>query len=243
MGNGVGNVVLPSRTATFPTPSNDDDDEGAQMGSTTDLYVQVKESVEAVAAVAMRADNDTVQLAIDQLGVGGLLDEDTIVFLRRAHPTVLGLTTTLQAVLDTHQSLRDEYGALGCRERGTPVSEPCRTLARMAEFGPQSNRRLPILDEAVAWRIAREHLGKGTRSGQLLIAMEEFGDGYVARPIRLVLPNPPAVPGPDTERVLIIDKRSGEITTWPLMTRAATAVMYRRYKRGEAMTFDISGSS
>lgn len=207
-------------------------------GVAAEIYARFRASAIAARAAALCADENAIQQAVTQLAFDGL-DERSVALLRRAPRLVLGTATALEAVVTLHRGRVDEYGAITCHECRTSAGTPCRTVRRVAECLSATSHE-SLVDTAEAWRRANAYLGADQRAGHLLIAMAEFNDGYVARPVRLALPEPPSVPNPNSDRVLIIDKRTGEITTWPLMPLAATAVMYGRYKRGEAMVFNDS---
>lgn len=207
------------------------------MRTAADLRVRLMANVHAAATAAMHADNDVIQQAVDELATGGRLDEHTNAFLRRAHQLVIGLTAALNAVLDTHRELRDQYGVVGCRECDTSEAEACRTLRRIADIvSLYSLQRLPFVDAAEAFRRARLHYTDRGESGQLVTSVEEITGAYVVRHLRLDPPPPPAAPTAEGERVLIVDQASGLVTIWPLMPLAEISLHYQRYKRGQSPT-------
>ncbi|MEU6041228.1 hypothetical protein ABZ801_38130 [Actinomadura sp. NPDC047616] len=97
--------------------------------------------------------------------------------------------------------------------------------------------RLATIDAAEAWRRARSHF-KESGEEEPLISIQPFPEGFLARHVHTALPAPPALPEPSTERVLVVDRITGQLTVWPLMPLTTTSTQYRRFKRGEPMTFE-----
>ncbi|HEU5023600.1 MAG TPA: hypothetical protein VFV01_01640 [Spirillospora sp.] len=95
-----------------------------------------------------------------------------------------------------------------------------------------------MIDAAEAWRRARLRLPGSNDESALLIHIEEFGDGFLAVPIRVAIPEPPPVPTAETPTGLVVDMCTGTVTRWPLLPLPVLAMQYRRYQNGQPMTFD-----
>jgi hypothetical protein len=194
---------------------------------------QVHDRLEALiregTAGASRADGNATQLALSDLQNGGLLDEHTVAFLRRARTLVLGLTGALAAVVDAHRATPETGSVTRCRECGS--NWHCWTLRHCAEY--QIPKTGPI-GRSEAWHRADLHLNAGKNESALL-AVEEFDRGFIARPVHIKLPAPPSTPTLD-EQVLVIDKADGSLTRWPLMHLPTIEAQYALYKQNRPMT-------
>jgi hypothetical protein len=205
------------------------------MRTASDVHARIKDTLEAAITAARRADNDRIQCVLDDAASSGSLDDHSVAFLRQAHALVLGAAIALSAVTEVHSGLSDQCGTVDCRSCGTLEHELCPTIGRIADvLALYRMKRLTAIDVAEAWRRANAYFARDrTSGGHSLISVEEFSEGFIARSAHITLPPPPAVPRPDSERVLILDRMTGEITVWPLMPTSVINTQYRRYKRGE----------
>ncbi|MER6808101.1 hypothetical protein ABT299_02370 [Spirillospora sp. NPDC000708] len=94
-----------------------------------------------------------------------------------------------------------------------------------------------MIDAAEAWRRARARWPCSDQE-PTLIHIREFGDGFLAVPVQVVMPEPPPIPTAETPVGLVVDKASGAVTRWPLLPLPVLALQYRRYLNGKPMTFD-----
>lgn len=146
-----------------------------------------------------------------------------------------GAMTALADVLDARHPAMTGAGVPRC-----PACEsvaPCPTVHRVADtFASAGVRGSAPLDRAGAWARADSHFN-GSSSGRprVLVSLADLGAFYLARGVRVTLPEPPRVPVPDTEPVLLIDKAHGRMSRWPLLPDADLIVQHRRYLRGEPM--------
>ena len=93
-----------------------------------------------------------------------------------------------------------------------------------------------VLDRGAAWVRADAHFNGASPGGvRRLVSVVDLGDFYVARGLQARLPEPPPVPVPGGETVLVIEKARGRTSRWPLLPDADLVVQYRRYLRGEPM--------
>jgi hypothetical protein len=150
---------------------------------------------------ASRADHHAILRALKTIGD---LDDHSIAFLRTALAQVLVLASALNTTVEAHQPISVGSG-ITCGECGSRAY-PCPTVRRAADALTYAPRR--TIDPADAWRRAAAHF-RPVPGSELLISVREIADAYVTRPARLVLPEPPAVPTPATERVLLVDKATG----------------------------------
>ena len=108
------------------------------------------------------------------------------------------------------------------------LHEQLEALVREARSAP--------LGRGAAWARADAHFNGSSLGGpRRLVSLADLGTFYVARDVRVRLPEPPRVPGPDAEPVLLIDKAQGRMSRWPLLPDADLIVQYQRYLRGEPM--------
>ena len=148
-----------------------------------------------------------------------------------ASRTLAGAVVVLADVLDAHRP----RGAAVCPACETAA--PCPTMRRVAaalvshgvcEGAP--------LDRGAAWACADAHFNRPSTDGaRRLVLLSDLGAFYVARGVSAVLPEPPQVPVPGGETVLVLDKASGRTSRWPLLPDADLIVQYWRYLRGEPM--------
>ncbi|MEU5882844.1 hypothetical protein [Spirillospora sp. NPDC047279] len=206
------------------------------MRTAAEVHARTKATLEAVMSTAHRADGQAIQRALEDLGARGLLDAPTQAFLRQAHAITLTTASALAAVLDVHDGRSHPRVLIGCNSCASHASQPCRTIGRVADvFALHRMRLLPLIDAGEAWNRGQSALRLNDPERPLLLAVEEFSEGFVIRPVDHALPPPPPVPTLATERVLIVDKRTGEITDWPLMPLTSMSVQYRRFKDGRPM--------
>jgi hypothetical protein len=187
-----------------------------------ELHELVEVRVRELMTVAMRADPTGIGAALEDLAARGLVDGHTAEFLRRARRLTLAGAAALSAAVGTHRYGTGADGTRTCLNCGT--TEPCRTLRRTAEALTAYLGARPYgIDRAEAWRRAETWL---TRGGALrvAVAVEEFSEGYIARPVPY---------GPDEhERVVVVDRRTGGLTLWPVLPENVLTEQYRRYKLG-----------
>lgn len=74
-------------------------------------------------------------------------------------------------------------------------------------------------------------LRRGALSSEMEI--EEFDLGYIARRRKPPRPDPTLIPSDVGGTVLVIDKETGEITSWPTVGSMKVIELYRKAKRGE----------
>jgi hypothetical protein len=205
---------------------------GNHLRTADEIRERAEALVEAAITAAKRVDRHVVRAVAEDLARRDAIDERTLDFLRNVHELVLATATALGCVLDAHVS-RVGSGASGCCECGTGEAEPCRTLRRLGDvLSLYEGQDLAVVDEAEVWRRANAYFTRCGGHGRLLVLVDEFADGYVARPAWVDLPPPPKVSTMRTERVLIVDKVTGEISNWPLMTTADLAIHYS-HQRGK----------
>jgi hypothetical protein len=203
------------------------------MRTAADVHARAQNSINAAISTARRADGTAIQRFLDGFASTGVLGDHELAFLRQAHELTLATATALSAVLKIHASQSDSYGTLGCRVCGTLEFEICQTVGRVADvLAPYRMKRLPVIDAAEAYRRTRDLLTATPGAGHLLISVEEFSEGFAIRSAHSPLPAPPAVPTPETELVLVVDRRDGGISSWPLMPLTTLAVQYRKYREG-----------
>ncbi|MBC6462092.1 hypothetical protein [Actinomadura sp. HBU206391] len=158
------------------------------------------------------------------------MDGHTAAFLRRARRLTLAGAAALSAAVGVHRYGPGADGTWRCLNCGT--AEPCRTLRRTAEALTAYLGAQPYgIDRAEAWRRAETWLTRGGRP-RVAVAVEEFAEGYIARPIPY---------GPEEhehERVVVVDRRTGGLTLWPVLPENVLAEQYRRYKLGLHLGLD-----
>ncbi|MGI5171629.1 hypothetical protein ACQEU3_45520 [Spirillospora sp. CA-253888] len=199
-----------------------------------EFHARLALTVQAAESSAMRADQQTVERAVQHLAETELLDKASAEFLRESSRMVVGLSAALNAVLDVHQAMLHPDGSdVGCRECGTAAAS-CRTLKQIAHtFTLHRLRRLPCVDAAEAWRRARARY-RPSDSKEVASLVTEISGAFVVRSLAVTLPSPPARVGPGSERVLVVDKLTGQVVVWPLMPEAALAASYARYRKGQS---------
>jgi hypothetical protein len=150
-----------------------------------------------------------------------------------ASRSLAGAVVVLADVLDAHRPT----GTAACPACETAV--PCPTVRRVAAalISHGAWQGAP-LDRGAAWACADAHYNLlSTGGARRLVLLSDLGAFYVARGVSAVLSEPPQVPVPDGETVLVLDKESGRTSRWPLLPDADLIVQYRRYLRGEPMVF------
>ncbi|XRQ02315.1 hypothetical protein ACN3XK_37555, partial [Actinomadura welshii] len=81
------------------------------------------------------------------------------------------------------------------------------------------------LDRPEAWRRADAWYTRTTGGRPVLLSVESFDHGFIARP---------AIPPPEApDHVLIIDRDTAALTLWPAYATDTLATQYGRYRRGE----------
>lgn len=148
-----------------------------------------------------------------------------------ASRTLAGAVVVLADVLDAHRPT----GMAVCP--ACEAAAPCPTMRRVAaalvSYGACQGT---LLDRGAAWACADAHFNRPSMGGaRRLVLLSDLGAFYVARGVSAVLSEPPQVPVPDGETVLVLDKESGRTSRWPLLRDADLIVQYRRYLRGEPM--------
>lgn len=197
--------------------------------SATDVYAQTNSHVIAMMAAAMRADNAAICATVEAVGGRGRLDAHTAEFMRQARNSVLGTCAALTGVLHAHRCVTGPYGAEVCASCGTAAA--CRTLQHINDsLSAYRTGRVAEIDRAEAWRRADAWLNRDA-ARPLLIAVEEFPDGFVAWPV------PQPRPAGDTT-LLVVDKRTGRLTRWPLLPKDVLVVQYRNYLHGRPVRLD-----
>ncbi|QKW35241.1 hypothetical protein HUT06_15340 [Actinomadura sp. NAK00032] len=151
-----------------------------------------------------------------------------------ASRTLAGAVAMLADLLDAHRPT----GAAACPACETAA--PCPTMRRVAAaLVSHGAWQGAPLDRGAAWACADAHFNRSAAGGaRRLVLLSDLGAFYVARGVSAVLPEPPQVPVPGGETVLVLDKASGRTSRWPLLPDADLIVQYRRYLRGEPMILD-----
>ncbi|MGW5414605.1 hypothetical protein [Actinomadura geliboluensis] len=148
-----------------------------------------------------------------------------------ASRTLAGALVVLADVLGAHRPT----GAAVCPacEAATPCPTMRRIAAALVSHEAWQGARL---DRGAVWACADAHFNRSAAGGaRRLVLLSDLGAFYVARGVSAVLSEPPQVPMPDGETVLVLDKGSGRMSRWPLLPDADLIVQYRRYLRGEPM--------
>ncbi|MCP2337525.1 hypothetical protein [Actinomadura rupiterrae] len=197
----------------------------------TDIHAQLVRSVHAAEALAMRADHRAISRAARLCVKDDLLDDPSAKFLQDAPRTVIGLATALNAVLHTHRGEpQTEAAGAGCLACGTDATTTCKTLTKIADaFALLQMRRIPIIDAAEAWRRAHAR-HRPTHDGDIVSIVHEIADAYVVRSLVIEPPAPSRV-GPNSERVLVVDKTTGRTVLWPFMPLPLLDSGYSQYRR------------
>ncbi|XRQ02368.1 hypothetical protein ACN3XK_37850, partial [Actinomadura welshii] len=81
------------------------------------------------------------------------------------------------------------------------------------------------VDRPEAWRRADAWYTHTTGGRPVLLSIEPFDRGFIARPAA----SPPEVP----DRVLVIDRDTAALTLWPAYDTDTLASQYGLYRRGE----------
>jgi hypothetical protein len=193
-----------------------------------ELHELVEARVRELMTLAMRADPSGIGAGLEELAVRGLLDGHTATFLRRARRLTLAGAAALTAAIGAHRYGASADGTERCLSCGT--GEPCRTLRRVGEALSAYLGAQPYgIDRAEAWRRAETWLTRGGRR-QVAVAVAEFTEGYIARPV----PRDPD----EHERLVVVDRRTGGITLWPSLPEDVLAEQYRRYNLGLRLGLD-----
>jgi hypothetical protein len=138
----------------------------------------------------------------------------------------------LTAATGAHRYGAAADGTEKCLSCGT--GEPCRTLCRVAEALTAYLGAQPYgIDRAEAWRRAETWLTRGGRR-RLAVVVEEFTEGYIARPV-------PCQPD-EHDRLVVVDRRTGGITLWPALPKNVPAEQCRRYKLGLHLGLDTGSA-
>ncbi|MEU8347035.1 hypothetical protein AB0C74_35505 [Spirillospora sp. NPDC048832] len=146
-----------------------------------------------------------------------------------ASRSLAGVVVVLADVVDAHRPT----GTAVCPACETAA--PCPTMRRVAAalVSHGACQGAP-LDRGAAWACADAHFNRSAAGGaRRLVLLSDLGAFFVARGGPAVLAEPPQVPVPDGETVLVLDKGSGRMSRWPLLPDADLIVQYRRYLRGE----------
>jgi hypothetical protein len=177
------------------------------------LYAQTIERIQAAMSAAMRADPQVISAVLGVAPRGA--DRASLAFLRDARGMTLGLSAALTTVLARHRYGRSPYEQAVCLSCGTVQ---CRTLRCVAEALAAYGFQFTGVDRAEAWRRAESWFAH--QAGALVaVAVEQFPEGFIARCTSM-------------EPVLIVDRRTGELTQWPQLPSAALVEHYRRYQQG-----------
>ncbi|MEV5576611.1 hypothetical protein AB0L06_41840 [Spirillospora sp. NPDC052269] len=198
-----------------------------------DSHARLVKYVHAAAKLAVRADHLALDRTGRRLAADGALDQASAEFLQQAPRTVIVLAAALHAILDLHRPWAGspDPGA-GCRECGTSKVAACRTLGRMADvLGAHQLDKLPCVDAAEAWRRAHPRRRPADR-GEVVSTVTEIADAYVVRSMVIEPPPVPIRVEPSSERVLLVDKVTGQVVIWPLMPLPALERGYSRYRQG-----------
>ncbi|GAA0284362.1 hypothetical protein GCM10009527_095540 [Actinomadura nitritigenes] len=191
------------------------------MHPAADRYTRLLRAVETVGKLAQQGDIETIEHLLTQ-PTTTRLDASTANALRNARDSILVIRRALTALLEA------------AHEDGTTLN----VIARPTGDDPTSLGHRSI-DRAEAWRRAHRHLpSHGTTL--LLLHIEEFQDGFRALPVQVDIPEPPSIPSLETPTTLAVDKTTGAVTRWPLLSLDVLSRQYRRYRQGEPMTLDAT---
>ncbi|NKZ06173.1 hypothetical protein [Actinomadura latina] len=177
-------------------------------------------------------DTALADLAQDEAG------NSAVELIQGARRFLADAMAALADVLDAHRPVLTSAGGRTCPECETAA--PCPTVHRVAAaLASHGARRGAPLDRGAAWARAEAHFNESSSGGsRRLISLADLGAFYVARGVRVRLAEPPRVPAPDAETVLVIEKTHGRMSRWPLLSEADLIVQYRRYLHGEPMILD-----
>jgi hypothetical protein len=164
---------------------------------------------------AMRADPHT----LDRLALAntGTLDPYSASFVRTARTLTLATSAALTTVLTAHRYGRDARDRIVCLACGL---DRCRTVRNVSDVLAAYGLRTHPVDRAEAWRRADAWYDR-TAGHPVLLSIESFDEGYIARPATLPSSN-----------ILVIDRRAGTLTEWPPLDTDTLASKYHDYKRG-----------
>jgi hypothetical protein len=191
------------------------------MQPTADRYARLLQAVETVGKLAQQGDTETIEGLLTQPATATRLDASTIDALRHARDSILAMRRALTALLET--------AAADC-------TTPNFATTRLPTDDSASASYCTI-DRAEAWRRADLRLSNHG-STPILLHIEEFEDGYRALPVSVEMPGPPSLPTLETPATLVIDKATGAVSRWPLLSLDVLARQYRRYRHGVPMTLD-----
>ncbi|ACY97515.1 hypothetical protein [Thermomonospora curvata] len=180
------------------------------------LHPHLHARVRALLTAALRADAAALDAAARHIG-----DAHTAEFARHSRRLALAAGAALSSVLDAHRPVT-VTGAELCRECRT---HRCRTLERLLDVLDAYAVHPAELDRAEAWRRADRYFNNGA-GPTAPVAIEDIGDAFVAR--AFVPDAEPASP------LLVIDRRTGHLSTWPPMPRQVLIERYRRHIRGHS---------
>jgi hypothetical protein len=192
------------------------------MHTIDDRYVRLLQALETVGKLTQQGDTEAIERLLAQPVSTTRFDAPTIGTLRHARDSILAIRRALLALLET-----------------AAADGPTPNLATTREPSDESTTvGHGAIDCAEAWRRANLRLlDHGGTS--VLLHVEEFAEGYRAIPVLVEIPEAPSTPTLETPTTLVIDKTTGAVTYWPQLSLDVLAQQYRRYRRGEPMTFDV----
>ncbi|MVZ99048.1 hypothetical protein F8568_001325 [Actinomadura sp. LD22] len=191
------------------------------MSPAADRYTRLLQAVETVGKLAEQGDIETIEHLLTQ-PTATRLDTSATNALRNVRDSILTIRRALTALLQA------------AHEDGTSPSLITRPTADDATSAGHCS-----IDRAEAWRRVHRHLPRHG-STPLLLHIEEFEDGFRALPVQADMPEPPSIPTLETPATFAVDKATGAVTRWPLLSLDVLARQYRRYRQGEPMTFDVT---
>lgn len=197
--------------------------------SGTDLHAHADVQVSAMMSAAMRANEAAISTAVKEAILRGRLDGYSADFLRRARAYVLAASVALTGVLRTHRYVMAPYGVVVCGNCG--IAEICRTLRDIdSALSGYATDAPACIDRGEAWRRADASLNNDP-ARPVLVAVEEFPDGFATWPAHC---DPPT----DDQTLLVVDKRTGQLSRWPLLSKDVLVTQYRNYLNGRPMEIE-----
>ncbi|TDE22758.1 hypothetical protein [Actinomadura sp. 6K520] len=185
-----------------------------------DLREWTVAQVRSAMTAAMRTDPEALH-GLAERNVAAL-DPYSLSFLRTARMLTLATSAALTTVLAAHRYGHDRHDRLVCLACGI---DRCRTVRAISDVLTAYALQAHPLDRPEAWRRADAWYTRTTGGRSVLLSIESFDHGFIARP---------ATPPPEApDHVLIIDRNTAALTLWPAYDTDTLATKYGLYRRGE----------